>query len=148
MENYTLMLLPAFPQESGLALDSFQPPKRRNNLMLRVAEIFLCWLACRLEISIVMGKFGMELNNERVWTSFFQEISITWTHKLGLTWIKKSVYINGSTLKTPRRKHITHCLLSGRSQVQLPPGTPIKCCLVVNSKTLHPLRCPPVTFTK
>ena len=79
-----------------------------------------------LEISIVMGKFGMELINERVWTSFFQEISITWTHKLGLTWTEKSLYINGFMLKTPRRKQITHRLLSGRSQVQLPPGTPAK----------------------
>ena len=67
----------------------------------------------------------MELNYERAWTSFFQEISITWKYKLGLTWTEKSLYINGSTLKTPRQRHITLCLLSGRSQVQLPPGTPV-----------------------
>jgi hypothetical protein len=77
-----------------------------------------------------MGKNPKGMNNERPQTLFFQDFSITWTHKLGLTWTEKSLYINGSTLKTPRRKHITHCLLSGRSQVQLPPGTPVIKCLL------------------
>ena len=61
--------------------------------------------------------------NERRRTLFFQDFSTTPSDKLGLTWTKKSLYMNDFTLKTPRRKHITHCLLSGRSQVQLPPGT-------------------------
>ena len=76
-----------------------------------------------MEISMVMGKFGMELNCERAWTSFSQDFPITPSDKLGLTWTRKSLYNSGFTLKLPQRKHNTHCLLSGRSQVQLPPGT-------------------------
>ena len=42
-------------------------------------------------------------------------------------------------------------LLSGRSQVQLPPGTPLldfKLQLMLKSETLHPLWSPPVSFPK
>ena len=63
---------------------------------------------------------------ERSRTLVFQDFSITPSDKLGLTWTMKSLYFNGFTLKSPQRKHITHRLLSGRSQVQLPPGTPAK----------------------
>ena len=54
-----------------------------------------------LEISIVMGKFGMELNCEGAWTSLSQDFSITPSDKLGLTWTKKSLYFTGFVLNTP-----------------------------------------------
>ena len=70
-----------------------------------------------------MGKFGMELINERDWTSLFQDFPMAKTHKLGLTWTTKSLFSIGFALISTTKKYITHCLLSGRSQVQLPPRT-------------------------
>ena len=78
-----------------------------------------------MEFPRVMEKLGIDRKNERGMNSYFQDFSITPSYKLGLTWTMKSLYFNGFTLKSPRRKHITHCLLSGRSQVQLPPGTQV-----------------------
>jgi hypothetical protein len=58
-----------------------------------------------LEISIVMGKFGMELNCERAWTSLTQDFSITPSDKLGLrsrciSLVSRSKHPDGSTLRT------------------------------------------------
>jgi hypothetical protein len=72
-----------------------------------------------------MGKGNVQAPDifKRASTYFFHDFPINKKDKLGTRWTKKPTIYTGFTLKNPREQPIALCLLSGRSPVQLWPGT-------------------------
>jgi len=78
-----------------------------------------------VEISLGKGKADSRDISKRASTCFFHDFPITENDKLGTTWTNMSLFYAWFTLKMPDWGPRNFCLLSGRSQVQLPPRTQI-----------------------
>jgi len=91
-----------------------------------------------MEISMGKGKADSDVISKRASTYFFHDFPINKKDKLGTRWTKKPGNYAGFTLRTTRERPIALCLLSGRSPVQLRPGTQFGNSLEGSNPTAQP----------